>query len=119
MPRQSPSTKSVPYKPSPVPPAKVAPPLPAPYPQMSIGQSIKDGIGLGIGSSLGHRIVGAFFPTNSTVMPSPPPEKLEPCVHERRIFENCLLNESEVFCYQQQTNLSACLKSHANSTETK
>jgi hypothetical protein len=92
---------------------------PVQYPQMSLGSSIKDGIGLGIGSSLGHRIVGAFFPTNSTVAPSPSlPEKKEPCYVERKAFENCLINESQFFCHDQQANLTACLKTHATHTET-
>jgi hypothetical protein len=94
---------------------------PAQYPQMSIGTSIKDGVGFGIGSALAHRMVGAFFPTNRiAIAPEPAAQKQsESCETERRAFENCLINESEFFCHNQQESLTACLKIHATPGETK
>lgn len=88
-----------------------------------MGTVIKEGFGFGMGSAIAHRMVGSFFPSNGTVAAAPPPpreaEWVEPCKTERRIFENCLISESEFFCHNQQDTLTTCLKIHANSSETK
>jgi hypothetical protein len=44
-------------------------------------QTIKEGVGLGIGSSIGHRIVGSILGSNNTVVPSINTE-YEQCVKE-------------------------------------
>ncbi len=78
----------------------------------TLGQSIKDGVGLGIGSGLGHALVGRMFgigaPTNQ-IHPYPSTIAKEPCEAERKSFESCLLNNSDV-CYNQQTALTQCLQ---------
>ncbi len=114
MPRSSSSSSSrsiAPYRPSPAP----APVVHHTVDRPTIGQSIKDGVGLGIGSGLGHALVNRMFgigaPTNQ-IHPAPftpsPPAK-EPCEAERKSFESCLLNNSDV-CYNQQTALTQCLQ---------
>jgi hypothetical protein len=96
------------------------PMTPVQYPQMSFGQSMKDGFGLGVGSAIAQRMVGAFFPTNRTaVVPEPSRMKQEACETQRTAFENCLLNESEYFCHEQQAILTQCLRTHATPSETK
>lgn len=64
----------------------------------SIFQSVKDGVGLGMGSAIGHRIIGGIFgPTSTTTMPAPMPSPTQPiekpyfasdsyiqCIHENR-----------------------------------
>ena len=61
--------------------SKVSSVMPAP----SLGQSIKDGIGLGIGSAIGHRIVSSIFgaPTVS-VAAQHVPTAFEKCIVENR-----------------------------------
>lgn len=79
MPRQQSSNTKSSYTPAPkthiyAPPPKIwhaSPPVAA---SPSIFQSVKDGIGLGAGSAIGHRIVGSLFgSTNPTSMPPPVP----------------------------------------------
>lgn len=114
MPRtnSSSSRSSVPmipkYKPS-----TVVPYTP-PVTQPTFGQSIKDGVGLGIGSGIGHAIVGRMFgigsPTTPTVSPHTAtlPSK-EPCDAERKSFEACLINGSDI-CHNKQMALTQCLQ---------
>jgi hypothetical protein len=57
--------------------------MPAP----SLGQSIKDGVGLGIGSAIGHRIVSSIFgaPSVSVTAAHPQvPTAFEKCLVENR-----------------------------------
>jgi len=115
MPRSnsSSSRSSVPivpkYKPSSVVP--YTPPLTQP----TFGQSVKDGVGLGIGSGIGHAIVGRLFglgtPTTPTVSPhsTPLPAPKELCNAERKSFEACLLNGSDM-CHNKQMALTQCLQ---------
>jgi hypothetical protein len=61
----------------------------------TLGQSIKDGIGLGIGSSIGHRITSAFFgpPTVATVVKHETPAVVAPCAEKQKLdfaFTSCL-----------------------------
>jgi hypothetical protein len=113
MPRSSSSSSSksiAPYRPSPAP----APVVHHAVERPTLGQSIKDGVGLGIGSGLGHALVNRMFgigaPTNQ-IHPAPftPTNAKEPCEAERKSFETCLLNNSDV-CYNQQTALTQCLQ---------
>jgi hypothetical protein len=75
MPRQQNSQK----RSSPAPPPKIyAPPpkiwhaSPPVAASQSIFQSVKDGVGLGMGSAIGHRIIGGIFgSTNPPAMPPP------------------------------------------------
>lgn len=53
----------------------------------SLGQSIKDGFGLGIGSAIGHRIVSGIFgaPTVNVAAAAPrEPTAFEKCVADHR-----------------------------------
>jgi hypothetical protein len=68
----------------------------------SIGQSIKDGIGLGIGSSIGRHIFDSFFGRMEE------PVKPEKCVRERREFENCMRTNSS--CEDKQYSYKQCLE---------
>ena len=96
--RSAPSSKISTY----APPPKIwhaSPPMPSPA-APSFMQSVKDGIGLGAGSAIGHRIIGGIFgPTSSTTMPPPMPSPTQPiplekphyasdnyiqCIHENR-----------------------------------
>ena len=65
----------------------------------SFGQTIKEGIGFGAGSAIGHRVVGAILgPSVATTAPSTPSESKQPsqqkCVSERNTFELCLKTKS-------------------------
>lgn len=61
----------------------------APAATPTLGQSIKDGFGLGIGSAIGQRIVSGIFgaPTVAvTAAPAPrEPTAFEKCVAEKRL----------------------------------
>lgn len=116
MPRSSSSTSSsrsvVPYRPS-ASSAPVVPHVPA-IQQPTLGETVKQGFGLGVGSGLGHALVGRMFgigaPTNQIhPAPSTPANAKGPCEAERKSFESCLLNNSDV-CYNQQTALTQCLQ---------
>lgn len=93
-----------------------------PYtPQPTFGQSIKDGVGLGIGSGLGHALVGRMFgglgsPTTPVgVYPESPPTK-EACKVERRAFESCLMSSPDI-CHTEQSSLTQCLHSSKKDLE--
>jgi hypothetical protein len=82
--------------------------------QPTLGETVKQGFGLGLGSGLGHVVINRMFglgaPTNQ-IHPSPAPSPSapkEPCEAERKSFESCLLNNSDV-CYNQQAALTQCL----------
>jgi len=77
-------------------PAVVAPSAP------SLGQSIKDGFGLGIGSSIGHHLFESFFRRIEE------PVKQEKCFIERREFENCMRTNSS--CEDRQIIFQQCLQ---------
>ncbi len=109
--------------------AKIAPmksavsttPIPPQYPQQTMGSIIKEGVGFGMGSAIGHRVIGAFFPTHTAIAPAPTTashKNPDACTTERAVFETCLLNESEFFCGSQQASLSACLKKNTSLAET-
>ncbi len=76
----------------------------------TFSQSIKDGVGLGIGSGIGHslvnRIFGPSYPSHPTSVTQ---QQQQPCDFERKAFEACLLNNMDV-CHNQQLALSECLK---------
>ena len=82
-----------------VPPKPAVVALPAP----SLGQSIKDGIGLGIGSSIGRQLFDSFFGRLEEK-----PSKPEKCLTERREFENCM--RTNVSCEDKQYSYKQCLE---------
>ena len=67
----------------------------------SLGQSIKDGVGLGIGSSIGRHLFDSFFARLETPV-------VERCKSERIEFENCLRANNS--CEDRQITLQQCLK---------
>lgn len=127
MPRSSPPSKtsSTSYRPK----TSIAPPPPAlrnpnstvghPVPLLptpTLGQSIKEGFGLGAGSAIAQRMVSAVFgpPTINTVNTSSTsgfaPAK-EACEKERYAFETCMKTQSmETFCGQEQMAYTSCLQ---------
>lgn len=54
------------------PPPKIWHATPPVSASTSIFQSMKDGIGLGMGSAIGHRIIGGFFGPSTSSPPSTP-----------------------------------------------
>lgn len=83
----------------------------APTTSPSFGQSMKDGFGLGLGSGLGHAVINRMFGPSYPIVPQPPPvgQQKEPCESERKAFEACLLNNTDI-CHNQQQALTECLK---------
>ena len=114
MPRSSTSSRSSPHSSL----SKYKPSTVVPYTphieQPTLGQTVKQGFGLGVGSGIGHVLVGRVFgvgsPTAPTVSPhqTSPPKK-ETCEFERKVFENCLINHREL-CHNEQLSLTECLK---------
>lgn len=71
----------------PAPQSKVSSVIPVPAAAPTLGQSMKDGFGLGIGSAIAHRVVSGIFgaPTVNTVAAPPrEPTAFEQCVAEHR-----------------------------------
>lgn len=65
----------------------------------TFGQTIKEGIGFGAGSAIGHRIIGAVLgPTTASTATTPTTEfkqtSQQKCVSERNTFELCLKTKS-------------------------
>ncbi len=101
-----------PMKHTPAPPPAIH--IPAPPPQISMMQSMKEGFGLGLGSSIAHNVVGRMFGapayTPSQAKPQPQ-EPSKPCAAELKAFENCLLSEeTRPFCGDQQHAYTECVK---------
>lgn len=61
-------------------------PVPMSTAAPTIGQSMKDGFGLGFGSAIAHRMVSGIFgaPTVNTVAAPAQPTAFEQCVAEHR-----------------------------------
>jgi len=66
----------------------------------TFGQAIKDGFGLGIGSSIGRHLIDSFF--NRIEGPH------EKCNVERIEFENCIRTNSS--CEGKQYSFQQCLQ---------
>lgn len=96
-----------PMKHTPAPPPAIH--IPAPPPQISMMQSMKEGFGLGIGSSIAHNVVGRMFGAPAYTPSQAKPQK--PCAAELKAFENCLLSEeTRPFCGDQQHAYTECVK---------
>lgn len=97
-----PNPPPVPYKPAPSP--MVLPQAP------TMMQSMKDGFGLGLGSSIAHNVVGRMFgaPAYTPNRPTEPEKK--PCANELREFENCLVSSDTTFCGDKQNAYVECIK---------
>jgi hypothetical protein len=109
-PRSKSSTSHLPVpKPKPSSVVPFHPTVPTTSP--TLGQSMKDGFGLGLGSGIGHMVINRMFGPSYPVHPQPPPQnsQKEPCEFERKVFENCILNKGEV-CHNEQLSLTECLK---------
>jgi len=78
-------------------------PKPAVVTTPTFGQSIKDGIGLGIGSSLARHMIDSFFSRLES-----PTQAFDKCNVERVEFENCLRTNSS--CENKQYILQDCLQ---------
>ena len=71
---------------------------------------MKDGFGLGLGSGIGHMVINRMFGPSYPIHPQPPPNpQKESCEAERKSFESCLLNASDV-CHTEQLSLTQCLQ---------
>jgi hypothetical protein len=90
----------------------LVPSVPASTP--SFGQIVKEGIGFGAGSAIGHRIVGAVFGSNSTPITTPPtvPVAAPPgkCTTERNAFELCLKTKSDDQCNNEVLSYKQCIE---------
>jgi hypothetical protein len=127
MPRSSSQSRSSSYKPSrpalPTPPpavfrnpySSVGHPTPI-VNQPTLGQSMKEGFGLGAGSAIAHRVVASIFgaPTVNTVITTTPQSvsvSKQPCDKERLAFEACMKTQSmETFCGQEQLAYTSCIR---------
>ena len=81
-------------------------------PSPSLGQSVKDGFGLGVGSAIGQRMISSLFgaPTVN-VNSSQQSSSVNPCDKERLAFESCMKTQSmETFCGQQQLAYTECIR---------
>lgn len=98
----------VPYRSSPAP---ILRHVPSPtFERPTLGQSMKDGFGLGVGSGLGHALVNRMFGLGApTTTPSPQAPPKEPCEFERRSFELCLTSNNDT-CHNKQFALTECLR---------
>ena len=79
------------------------PPKPAVVSTPSFGQAIKDGVGLGIGSSVARHMIDNFFSRLEG-----PTQASDKCNLERVEFENCLRTNSS--CENRQYTLQQCLQ---------
>lgn len=96
----------VPYRP-PLPPTSVTHHVDT---SRTLGQSIKDGFGLGVGSGIGHAMVSRVFGLGSPTTPvSQTQTPKEPCEFERKAFELCLTSNNDT-CHNKQFALTECLK---------
>lgn len=78
----------------------------------SLGQSIKEGFGLGAGSAIAHRVVTSILGAPTVTLSQPAPEKkADPCERERTAFENCMKTQSiDTFCGQEQLSYTECIR---------
>jgi hypothetical protein len=81
----------------------------------SLGQSLKDGFGLGVGSAIAQRMVTSVFgpPTVNTVVTNPVQQanREDPCYKERMAFDTCMKTQSiEVSCSQEQIAYASCIR---------
>lgn len=125
MPRSQPSSSFKHTAPS-VPPRHFTNPyssvghtLPTAAPTQTLGQSVKEGFGLGVGSAVAHRVVASIFgaPTVNVVQPtSSARTNQHPCDKERIAFESCMKTQSiDTFCGQEQIAYTDCIRM-SNST---
>jgi hypothetical protein len=80
----------------------------------TFGQSIKDGVGLGIGSGLGHALIGRMF--GGLGSPTEVHPVKEACKVERRAFESCIMTNPDI-CQSEQSSLTHCLHSSKKDLE--
>lgn len=106
MPRRQPSSHPKPTVPSVRPQSSLIPSTS--LPTASFGQTIKDGIGFGAGSAIGHRIVGAILG------PSVPTSGVAPpglCASERDAFELCLKTKhADNQCNNEMLSYKQCIE---------
>ncbi len=82
----------------------------------SLGQSVKEGFGLGVGSAVAHRVVASIFGAPTVNVTQPVHTNKEPCDKERLAFENCMKTQSfETFCGQQQLAYTTCIRDSGSS----
>ncbi len=101
-----PAPPPMPYKPA-------APPMVLPQVQQpTMMQSMKDGFGLGLGSSIAHNVVGRMFgaPAYTPNKPSSDSAEKKPCAAELREFENCFVSSDTTFCGDKQNTYVECIK---------
>ena len=93
----------------------LVPSVPLPAAPPSFGQTLKEGIGFGAGSAIGHRIVGSIFGSPST--PVAPPTSSLPveavpgkCATERKAFELCMKTKSDDQCNNEILSYKQCIE---------
>jgi hypothetical protein len=123
MPRSSSSNRSshpvrpLPARPTPTPVSHYS--LPPAMAGSTLGQSIKDGVGLGIGSSLGQRAVSWIFgpPTVQTVSQAAPTVVQAPPVHPcdtlKKDMDACFkFRDYTSDCFDSVSQYKECISKH-------
>lgn len=78
----------------------------------TLGQSMKEGFGLGAGSAIAQRVVSSVFGAPTINVATPTEKKIEsPCEKERVAFETCMkFKSADDFCGNEQTGYTECIR---------
>ena len=78
---------------------------------ISFSQSVKEGIGLGVGSAIGHRIISSLFGSPTTTPASASAKQEEaPCASQKSTFDTCIKERKEVMiCQEHLDSYHKCL----------
>ncbi len=91
----------------------------------SLGQSIKDGFGLGIGVSVADRLVGSFFGPRKVEVAGAPPAAIaapmKPCYDQEVILQACLKKTQEggFGCMSELQAYQGCLQKFSGYSSSK
>ena len=108
------SAPSVPSTQFRTPSSSVGHPVPSVSAAPSLGQSVKEGFGLGVGSAVAHRVVASIFgaPTVNVAQTTGSVQPVKyPCDKERIAFESCMKTQPmDTFCGQEQIAYTDCIR---------